>query len=81
MTACSTYTKRKGTDEKHPYVMGINGSVAHAETLVTDAGNWLFNAAHASITVFGRTAALWRSTSGLLVREFRLQPMPILTLS
>jgi hypothetical protein len=51
-TACATYTELIIADPKHPYVIGTqqrlasNGSVASVETLVTDAGDWLFNAEH-----------------------------------
>lgn len=50
--ACATYTELVITDPSHPYVIGTqqrlssNGTVAHVETLITDAGDWLFNAAH-----------------------------------
>ncbi|KAH8912702.1 hypothetical protein BR93DRAFT_906008 [Coniochaeta sp. PMI_546] len=51
-TTCATYTELVVTDANHPYVIGTqqrltdNGTVAHIETLVTDVGDWLFNAAH-----------------------------------
>lgn len=51
-TGCAAYTELVVTDASHPYVIGtqqrlnVNGTVAHVETLVTDAGDWLFNAAH-----------------------------------
>lgn len=52
-TTCATYTELIVTDPKHPYVIGTqqhlaaDGTVTKVETLVTDAGDWLFNAAHA----------------------------------
>jgi hypothetical protein len=51
-TACATYTELIAADPKHPYVIGTqqrfanNGTIVRVETLVTDAGDWLFNAAH-----------------------------------
>ena len=49
-TQCATYTELIVTDASHPYVIGTQmwfegGEVALMETLVTDEGDWLFNAA------------------------------------
>lgn len=47
---CSTYTELIITDSTHPYVIGTQihytptGDAAHVDTLITDAGDWLFNA-------------------------------------
>lgn len=51
---CATYTELIVTDAKHPYVIGTqirvaptgsaNLTVGNIETLVTDKGDWLFNA-------------------------------------
>ena len=48
-TVCAAYTELIITDAKHPYVIGTqmrltDGSVTKIETLVTDEGDWLFNA-------------------------------------
>ncbi len=50
-TACATYTELIVTDPAHPYVIGTQirlapggGEVAQIETIVTDQGDWLFNA-------------------------------------
>jgi hypothetical protein len=48
-TACATYTELIITDAAHPYVIGTQmrlaeGKVAQVDTLVTDQGDWLFNA-------------------------------------
>lgn len=49
-TACATYTELIVTDARHPYVIGSqawlgpDGKVAKVETIVTDKGDWLFNA-------------------------------------
>jgi hypothetical protein len=48
-TACATYTKLIVTDAKNPHVIGtqmrFTGSqVTKMETLITQAGDWLFNA-------------------------------------
>lgn len=50
-TTCSTYTELIIADPAHPYVIGsqihlTNGAIGKIETLVTDAGDWLFNAQH-----------------------------------
>ncbi|KAK0634242.1 hypothetical protein B0T17DRAFT_482298 [Bombardia bombarda] len=51
-TTCSTFTELIITDPKHPYVIGtqlsfVNGTtIVKIETLVSDAGDWLFNAQH-----------------------------------
>jgi hypothetical protein len=47
---CETFTEVIITDPKHPYVIGTRltldgGKVATVESLVTDKGDWLFNAA------------------------------------
>jgi hypothetical protein len=52
-TACATYTELIITDTSHPYVIGTQiwyagnstNSVSKWETIVTDQGDWLFNAA------------------------------------
>jgi hypothetical protein len=49
--ACATYTEVIVTDASHPYVIGVQirltgGKVTKIESLVTDAGDWLFNAAN-----------------------------------
>ena len=46
---CETFTEVIVTDKSHPYVLGVRIKVAsrkisELETLVTDAGDWLFNA-------------------------------------
>ncbi|TFK18280.1 hypothetical protein FA15DRAFT_267490 [Coprinopsis marcescibilis] len=50
---CSTFTQLVVTDPTHPYVIGTQirlpshgggGEIAKVETLVTDQGDWLFNA-------------------------------------
>lgn len=49
-TQCATYTEIVVTDPSHPYVigsqirLGSDGKIAKMETLVTDQGDWLFNA-------------------------------------
>ncbi|KAL7624928.1 hypothetical protein AAE478_004142 [Parahypoxylon ruwenzoriense] len=48
-TACATYTEIIVTDASHPYVLGTqmrfaDGNIANISTLVTDQGDWLFNA-------------------------------------
>ncbi|HWJ70270.1 MAG TPA: hypothetical protein VNS79_09505 [Sphingobium sp.] len=48
---CSTFTEAIITDPAHPYVLGtvlsVRGGAANAvDTLVTDADDWLFNAAN-----------------------------------
>ncbi|KAF2473129.1 uncharacterized protein BDR25DRAFT_387259 [Lindgomyces ingoldianus] len=48
-TNCSTYTELIITDSKHPYVIGTQmhlteGQVSKVETIITDKGDWLFNA-------------------------------------
>jgi len=48
-TLCTTYTELIITDTAHPYVIGTqahysNGSVTKMETIITDQGDWLFNA-------------------------------------
>jgi hypothetical protein len=48
-TNCATYTEIIITDSKHPYVLGTqmhlsNGTITKVETLVTDQGDWAFNA-------------------------------------
>lgn len=49
-TQCATYTEVIVTDPSHPYVigtqmrLGADGKVAKMESLVTDKGDWLFNA-------------------------------------
>lgn len=57
-TACSTYTELIIADPAHPYVIGTqirlaadgggwNGTgIAKVETIVTEAGDWLFNPQH-----------------------------------
>lgn len=49
-TQCATYTELIVTDPSHPYVLGTQlwfsgAEVELMETLVTDEGDWLFNAA------------------------------------
>ncbi|KAK0706248.1 hypothetical protein B0T26DRAFT_743596 [Lasiosphaeria miniovina] len=49
--ACAAYTELIVTDPKHPYVIGTqlrlsNNRIARVESVVTDAGDWLFNAQH-----------------------------------
>ncbi|KAI1097265.1 hypothetical protein F4804DRAFT_351887 [Jackrogersella minutella] len=48
-TVCGTYTEIIVTDPSHPYVLGTQmrwegGKIANISTLVTDQGDWLFNA-------------------------------------
>lgn len=48
-TACATYTELIVTDPAHPYVIGsqirlTDGAITQIETIVTDQGDWLFNA-------------------------------------
>ncbi|KAI6085155.1 hypothetical protein F4821DRAFT_153766 [Hypoxylon rubiginosum] len=48
-TACATYTEIIVTDRAHPYVIGtqmrfLDGKIANISSLVTDQGDWLFNA-------------------------------------
>ncbi|KAI0160045.1 hypothetical protein GGR52DRAFT_175832 [Hypoxylon sp. FL1284] len=48
-TACATYTEIVVTDASHPYVIGTqmrfaDGKIANISSLVTDRGDWLFNA-------------------------------------
>lgn len=48
-TACATYTEIIVTDASHPYVIGtqmrfLDGKIANISSLVTDQGDWLFNA-------------------------------------
>ncbi|KAI2608918.1 uncharacterized protein GGS25DRAFT_492137 [Hypoxylon fragiforme] len=48
-TACATYTEIVVTDAAHPYVIGtqmrfVDGKIANISSLVTDKGDWLFNA-------------------------------------
>ncbi|KAI1090776.1 hypothetical protein F5B19DRAFT_484297 [Rostrohypoxylon terebratum] len=48
-TQCATYTEIIVTDPTHPYVLGTqmrfaDGKIANISTLVTDQGDWLFNA-------------------------------------
>jgi len=48
---CSTFTEAVITDPAHPYVLGtvlsVRGSAVNAiDTLITDADDWLFNAAN-----------------------------------
>jgi hypothetical protein len=52
-TQCATYTEIIVTDASHPYVIGTqmrfdqsNTSLSKIETIVTDAGDWAFNAAN-----------------------------------
>jgi len=50
-TSCTTFTEAIVTDPAHPYVIGARlgvrgGQVGSIETLVTDKGDWLFNAAN-----------------------------------
>ncbi len=47
--ACETFTEVIQTDETHPNVLGtrlkvVDGAVSEIETLVTDEGDWLFDA-------------------------------------
>jgi hypothetical protein len=49
VSACETFTEVIVTDKRHPYVLGIRLKVAdrkisEIEALVTDQGDWLFNA-------------------------------------
>ncbi|KAI1390508.1 uncharacterized protein F4822DRAFT_152850 [Hypoxylon trugodes] len=46
---CATYTEIVVTDKTHPYVIGTqlrfaDGKIANISSLVTDQGDWLFNA-------------------------------------
>jgi hypothetical protein len=48
-TQCATFTEIVVTDPSHPYVIGTqirvaNGQVSQIDTLITDQGDWLFNA-------------------------------------
>ncbi|KAI1342175.1 hypothetical protein F5Y15DRAFT_333832 [Xylariaceae sp. FL0016] len=49
-TQCSTYTEMISATGEHPYVIGTqmhlttDGKIANLSTLVTDKGDWLFNA-------------------------------------
>ncbi|KAH9986981.1 hypothetical protein F4779DRAFT_632396 [Xylariaceae sp. FL0662B] len=48
-TQCATYTEMIITDATHPYVIGtqmrfVDGEIANISSLVTDSGDWLFNA-------------------------------------
>lgn len=48
-TACAAYTELIVTDPAHPYVIGsqfrlAEGAVTQIETIITDQGDWLFNA-------------------------------------
>ncbi|KAJ2925821.1 hypothetical protein H1R20_g11272, partial [Candolleomyces eurysporus] len=49
-TQCATYTELIITDSRHPYVIGTQmrytpeGQLTQIDSLVTDAGDWLFNA-------------------------------------
>ncbi|EFI27452.1 hypothetical protein CC1G_14924 [Coprinopsis cinerea okayama7 len=50
-TSCATYTEMVVTDPRHPYVIGTQirvdnttGEVVKVESLITDQGDWLFNA-------------------------------------
>ncbi|KAI2777988.1 hypothetical protein F4815DRAFT_257568 [Daldinia loculata] len=48
-TQCATYTEIVVTDKAHPYVIGTqlrfaDGKIANISSLVTDQGDWLFNA-------------------------------------
>ena len=48
-TRCKTFTEVIVTDKKHPYVLGTRlsvsaGKIAEINSLVTDKGDWLFNA-------------------------------------
>lgn len=48
-TACAAYTELIVTDPAHPYVIGsqfrlTEGAVTQIETIITDEGDWLFNA-------------------------------------
>ncbi|EHL00697.1 hypothetical protein M7I_3327 [Glarea lozoyensis 74030] len=52
-TQCATYTEIIVTDSAHPYVIGTqmrfdssNTSLSKIETIVTETGDWLFNAAN-----------------------------------
>lgn len=47
--ACETFTEAIVTDSRHPYVLGIRlkltgGQLSEIESIVTDKGDWLFNA-------------------------------------
>ncbi|KAG8164535.1 hypothetical protein KVR01_006453 [Diaporthe batatas] len=47
---CATFTELIVTDPDHPYVIGTrilytdDGEISHMESIVTDSGDWLFNA-------------------------------------
>lgn len=47
---CATFTELIVTDPDHPYVIGTrilytdDGEISHMESIVTDQGDWLFNA-------------------------------------
>jgi hypothetical protein len=46
---CETFTEMIHTNKSHPYVLGtrlkvVDGKISEIETLVTDKGDWLFNA-------------------------------------
>lgn len=48
-TTCATYTELIITDTAHPYVIGTqahyaNDTAVKIETIITDQGDWLFNA-------------------------------------
>ena len=48
-TACETFTEVIVTDKSHPYVLGVRqrivlGTVSEFDAMVTDQGDWLFNA-------------------------------------
>jgi hypothetical protein len=48
-TACETFTEVIVTDKAHPYVMGVRqrvvlGQVSEFDAMITDQGDWLFNA-------------------------------------
>jgi len=51
-TACSTFTELVVADPEHMYVIGTqirvgaDGKVAEIDSIVTDEGDWLFNATH-----------------------------------
>ncbi len=50
-TTCSTFTEVVITDPAHPYVLGVRlqargGQVGAIDMLITDNGDWLFNAAN-----------------------------------
>jgi hypothetical protein len=49
--ACETFTEVIVTDARHPYVLGVRlklaaGRISEIEALVTDQGDWLFDAAN-----------------------------------